>query len=91
MPPHCLYVPLPRDVLNDLRWHDGRGRLDGVRITLRHRGGLGDTAVLLGQDVADVTHGYLITRDGTHLPYHRVLRIERGTDVVWDRERDGLG
>jgi uncharacterized protein (UPF0248 family) len=81
-------VTSPRDVLNRLKWDEGRPGLEGVRIHYLHRGAPNDTAALEGGDVRAVGHSFLDLPRGARLPLHRILRIEVDGRVVWDRRRD---
>lgn len=82
----------PREVLNEMRWrhHD----LEGARIRYVHRGAPGDERVVAGADVLRLETSFLVLRDAhgeTSIPYHRVFRIERGGEVVWERRARGAG
>lgn len=77
----------PRDVLNELKWR--HGALGEARIWYRHRGAPGDERVVTGDKVLDLGRSFFQVEGpmgGTMLPYHRVLRIEWGGDLVWERE-----
>jgi uncharacterized protein len=79
----------PRDVLNRLRWEDGRDRLEGVVIFYRHRGAPNDTATLRGEDVQAIGRSFLDLPEGARLPMHRILRIDVDGRTLWDRTRHG--
>lgn len=77
----------PRDVLNRIRW-TGNSNLNGVEIHVLHRGAPGDRKVILGEEVAELEHSYIVMEtEGkeTRIPYHRVQKIFLNTDFVYDR------
>lgn len=78
----------PRDVLNRLKWDEGRTGLDGVRIWYRHRGAPDDEALLHGEDVLSVGQSFLDLPEGARLPMHRILRIDVDDRVEWERSTD---
>lgn len=76
----------PREVLNELRWrHDALG---DATVYYRHRGAPGDVADVSGRDILATGSWFFERRarwGSASIPYHRVLRIERGDDVLWER------
>ena len=76
----------PREVLNELRWrHDA---LAQARVHYVHRGAPGDEKVAAGEEILRLETSFFILRGEhgeTSIPYHRVLRIERAGEVVWER------
>jgi len=78
----------PRDVLNKIRWEEGEAALGELEIWYLHRGAPDDTMVVEGRDIVGIERSYLVLRGEageTRIPFHRVLRIVRGADVVWVR------
>lgn len=78
----------PRDVLNRLKWDEGRARLEGVLIHYRHRGAPDDEALLRGEDILAIGQSFLDLPEGARLPMHRILRIELEGRTLWDRTKD---
>jgi uncharacterized protein (UPF0248 family) len=76
----------PREVLNELRWrHDD---LASARVFYVHRGAPDDTRVVGGDQVLRLETSFLVLADRrgeAHIPYHRVFRIERHGETVWER------
>lgn len=76
----------PREVLNELKWR--HGALEEAVIHYVHRGAPNDERVVGGADVLRLETSFLILRDRhgeASIPYHRVFRILRGGEVVWER------
>ena len=75
----------PRDVLVRLQWAGARSGLADVRITYLSRGAPDDRAVLDGKLVTHVGRSFLDLADGGRLPAHRILEIEVGGKIIWQR------
>lgn len=81
-------MPTCREVLNRFKWDPDR-RFDDLTITYRHRGAPRDEATLPIGAVEELDRSFIVTDDDTHIPYHRVLRIERADgEAVWVRRVD---
>ncbi len=90
-----------RAVLNREKWASGKG-LDGVEVVIVHRGAPCNVRVIRGRDIRDITPRALICDDGTStggsgssidgavvIPFHRILLIRRGSQIVWKSRRTG--
>jgi len=77
-------VPYPREILNRLKWKDGS--LAGVQVTYVHRGAPGDLMTIPAQDIVRLGHSFFSTADG-EIPYHRIVLIERGGEVLFDLKK----
>lgn len=72
-----------RDLLNRLRW-DPAAAPAGVTIELRVREqGRETTQELPFADLREILPAGIVSRDGTFLPYHRVVGVRRGREVLW--------
>lgn len=75
----------PRDVLNKLKWC---GEMRDVRVTILHRGAPGDRKTFTDMDIVRLGRSFMHVRSGhgeVQIPYHRILRIEAGNRVLWER------
>lgn len=81
-----------RALLNRLRWDPG-AEPGGVTLELRVREhGREMTYVLRFADVREILPTGVVSLDGTFLPYHRVVVVRRGQEVLWQApERGGDG
>ena len=72
-----------RDLLNRLRWDPvpGAGAVD-VEVRFRD-GGVERSRRLAFADVVEILPGGLTVADGTFIPYHRVVKVRRGEEVLW--------
>jgi len=78
-----------REELNKLRWHP-RLDLRDARVTILHRGAPGDVRVIDGGDIRELGRGFMrvISPEGeVYIPYHRILRIEAGGGVLWEKRK----
>ena len=73
-----------REVLNRVRWADGRpGR---IVIELRVRRGREECVEEVDfVSVTEILPRGIAVADGTFLPYHRVVAVRRGEEVLWRR------
>lgn len=73
----------PRDVLNRLRWEEGRS-LDDADIVITHRGAPDDQLRIQGKDVVSIGHMFIYTADAS-IPFHRVLEIWYRGEKIFDK------
>jgi uncharacterized protein (UPF0248 family) len=77
-----------REVLNHLRW-DPRGGPEAVVLSVRVRdGGVASIEEIEFASVLEILPGGVTVADGTFLPYHRIVAVRRGEEVLW---RGGKG
>ncbi len=77
-------MKFPREVLNEVKWR--YNKLNEVRIFYINRGSLNDESFKEGKDILSMD-GFSIEFFGvpisTHIPYHRIKRIELDDKIVW--------
>ena len=72
-----------REVLNRLRWDAAAERL-GVVIEVRTReDGIERLEVVEFESVVDILRRGVALSGETFLPYHRIVRVRRGNEVLW--------
>jgi uncharacterized protein (UPF0248 family) len=74
-------VPYPREILNRVKWMDGD--LNGVKVTYVHRGAPGNTQTMPAEEITSLGRSFFSTADSV-IPYHRIIRIEREGEVLFD-------
>ncbi|MFQ6050627.1 MAG: DUF504 domain-containing protein [Candidatus Hydrothermarchaeota archaeon] len=74
-----------RNILNRLKWHPDES-LEEVEIKIIHRGEKGDSKIIMGRDIEKLERSFLVTNDGTWIPYHRVIEIRRENEILWKKE-----
>ncbi len=77
-----------REVLNRLRW-GGAPLEEPVTLEVRTRErGEERVASVAFEEIAEVLPAGVNVADGTFLPYHRVVRVKRGDEVLWQTSRE---
>jgi uncharacterized protein len=76
-----MTLTYPREVLNRLKWKEGN--LSGVSVTYVHRGAPGDVLTIPAEDIVSLGHSFFATAE-SEIPYHRIVRIERRGEVLFD-------
>ncbi len=74
----------PRDVLNELKWRHEKS-LEEAEIYYVHRGAPGDFRTMMGSEVEDLGRSFIKCEE-SHIPYHRVFKIEYEGEVIFERE-----
>lgn len=73
----------PREVLNKLKWHPDFV-FEEYKVVYLHRGAPKNEKVVSCSEIVELEHSDFILPEGTHIPYHRILRILDGEGrVVW--------
>lgn len=75
-------MPTVREVLNRLRWAGGSPGEVVLEIRVR-QGGAERIDEIEFADVAEILPRGVTVADGTFLPYHRVVAVRRGEEVLW--------
>jgi len=76
-----------REVLNRVRW-DRRGARGAVVLTvLAREGGVERSHEVEFASIVAILPGGVTVADGTFLPYHRLVSVRRGEEVLWQSSR----
>jgi len=75
-------VPTAREVLNELRWREGRV-LAKAEVWVRGRTGR-DVKAVGGDEITDLGRRYFSTATAT-IPYYKIVRIVYEGEVVFER------
>jgi uncharacterized protein (UPF0248 family) len=73
-----------REVLLEMKW-SGYGIHD-ITISYVSRGSPGDIALIGGMEISKIDRSFLILSDGTHIPFHRLRKIENDKEILWIRK-----
>jgi uncharacterized protein (UPF0248 family) len=73
-----------RDTLLRYKWSE-KG-LTSLKIRYVSRGSTGDMADLYGDEIVHIGKSFLELEEGTMIPYHRIMEVRSGENVVWSRE-----
>jgi uncharacterized protein (UPF0248 family) len=77
-------MPLPREILNELKWRDDRD-ISKAEIWYVHRGAPNDTMIVEGGKIVELQHSLMVLEDAS-IPYHRVFKIIYDGDVIFRRK-----
>ncbi|MDD1763361.1 MAG: RNA repair domain-containing protein [Methanobacteriaceae archaeon] len=75
---------MAKNILNMVLWHPEMEIKDTL-ITHIHRGAKNNLKKIHGDSVAKLEGGFLILKDGTQIPFHRIIKIEYKDKVLWKR------
>jgi len=78
----------PRDVLLKHTWsyHD----LQELYMIIQDRGSPGDISCLDGESIERVGRSFIELKEGTMIPYHRILAIYKNEELLWKRKTVNL-
>ncbi|RLG22410.1 DUF504 domain-containing protein [Methanosarcinales archaeon] len=71
-----------RELLNKFKWTNS---LDGVEVVYIHRGAPNNMRRISGYDIVEIGAGFFTLKNGTRIPYHRIVEIRKDGKVVWLR------
>ncbi len=75
---------MAKNILNMILWHPEM-RIDQAKITYIHRGALGNLKTIKGSSIDKLEDGFLILKDGTQIPFHRIIKIEYNDKTLLTR------
>lgn len=73
---------MAKNVLNMILWHPEMN-ISQAEITYVHRGARGNLKTIEGSSVDNLKGGFLILKDGTQIPFHRIIKIEYKNRLLW--------
>jgi len=78
----------PRELLNRIKWSVSPS-LGDVVVYYVDRGAPSDVGCVQGEAIEKLERGLFVLKGGTHIPYHRIFRIEhRGTPIYYREDKD---
>lgn len=76
-------MPTAKEVLNKIKWSKD---IKKTELWYLHRGAPNDTMIISGKDIVSPHHSFMELKDGTMIPYHRILKIFYDGKLVWERK-----
>jgi len=70
-----------RNLLNKMKWHENYD-FGKVKIWFTSRGSEGNASMVRGDEVIELGKYFFTTKSGI-IPYHRIIKIEYGEEVVF--------
>ena len=77
-----------RRALDALQWGEGR-KLHDLEFLIVDRAAPGGQRMLPGKELKGRDAAFLITADGTQIPFHRVLEVRLAGRTVWHKRTRG--
>ena len=74
------------EILSKLKWGENYD-FHIVKIYYIHRGAPDDYMIMYGAEIEDVKGGFIIKKDGTYIPLHRVFLVKYEGKTLYKNER----
>ncbi len=75
---------MARNIINMILWHPGM-EINETKITYIHRGVPGNLKQINGNSIERIERGFLILKEGTQIPYHRIVKIENKNKILYKK------
>lgn len=75
---------MAKNILDMLFWHPHKD-ISYTKISYIHRGAPGNIKTISGRRVENMEKGFLVLEDETHIPFHRIIKIEHNQKVIWKK------
>jgi uncharacterized protein (UPF0248 family) len=77
-----IRLKMAKNVLNMVLWHPEMER-ERSKISYIHRGARGNIKTIKGSSIDRLEGGFLILKDETQIPFHRIIKIEYDHEILW--------
>jgi uncharacterized protein (UPF0248 family) len=74
-----------RDTLLKRKWSDSDNGLQELSIVYVSRGSPGDISRFQGSEIDHIGRSFVELIGGTMIPYHRIVEVYKGKDLIWSR------
>ncbi len=77
-------------MLNEIKW---RFDLNRCKVHYIHRGVPGDEKMIEGSIIKNIERGFLVLEgvvEDVYIPYHRIIRIEYGSQIIFERKKKNM-
>ena len=75
---------MAKNIINMLLWHP-RMHINETSISYIHRGAPGNIKIINGNSIERVDRGFLVLKEGTQIPCHRIIKIEYKNKLLWEK------
>jgi uncharacterized protein len=75
---------MARNIVNMILWHPDM-QINDTEMTYIHRGVPGDLKTINGTSIARLDRGFLILKEGTQIPFHRIIKITYKNKILWKK------
>ena len=73
-----------RDALLKSKW--SRGDLEELTVIYISRGSPDNRSEFKGSEIEHIGKSFVELSEGTKIPFHRMIEIQRGTETIWSRD-----
>jgi uncharacterized protein len=75
---------MARTILNMILWHPDM-QIKDTKITYIHRGASENLKTINGNSIERLEGGFLILKEGTQIPFHRIVKITNNNKILWKK------
>jgi uncharacterized protein (UPF0248 family) len=75
---------MARNIRNMILWHPDMD-INEIKVTFVHRGAKGNLKKIDGKSIEKLERSFMILKEGTHIPYHRIIQIEYKNKIFWNK------
>jgi uncharacterized protein len=77
---------MAKNALNMIFWHPDRD-INKCRVTFINRGSMGNLKTIPGNMIDRIQGGFMILLGGAQIPYHRIVKIECNSKIIWRKNQ----
>jgi hypothetical protein len=75
---------MARNIINMILCHP-KMQITEIKITYIHRGAPGNLKTINGDSIERLARGFLILKEGTQIPFHRIVKITDKNKILWKK------
>ncbi len=75
---------MAKSIINMVLWHP-KMEVNRSKISYIHRGARGNIKTIEGSSIDHLENGFLILKDQTQIPFHRIVNIEYENKILWNK------
>ncbi|MGB7969804.1 MAG: RNA repair domain-containing protein [Methanobacterium sp.] len=75
---------MARNIINMILWHPDM-QITKTEITYIHRGAPENLKTINGNSIVRLDRGFLILKEGTQIPIHRIVKITNNNEILWKK------
>ena len=75
---------MARNIINMILWHPDL-EITATKITYIHRGAPENLKTINGKSIVRLERGFLILKEGTQIPFHRIVKITNNNKILWKK------
>ena len=75
---------MAKNIINMVLWHPEM-EINRSIISYIHRGAHGNIKTIHGSLIDRIENGFLILKDETQIPFHRIIKIEYDQKILWKK------